>query len=82
MGETSSQNPPATGITPGISPSVLKKAVVVVPHHSSTSYDEKHSGDFVVRLPRTQATISVKLDTKAMIEQRETERANDAMRKW
>jgi hypothetical protein len=38
-------------------------------------------GDFVVRIPKDQKSIAVKINTRLMAEQREIERANDAIRR-
>ncbi len=80
MSDTGCQSPSPTGITSGISEDRLKKGVVVAPPRSTAS-PPATPGDFVVRIPKSQTQVSVRLNTRAMVERREIERANEAIRK-
>ncbi len=76
MSETSSQALPATCITPVVGGDRLKKGVVV-PSQSSTELGrEGGAGGIIVRVPRMQTTVAVKVNARLMGEQREIERAN------
>ncbi len=81
MSETSSQGRPETGMTPGIEENRLKKGVMV----KGDVFAEAEAGDrpdkFVVRIPRSQKTISLRVNTRLMAEQREIEKTNEAIRR-
>lgn len=81
MGETSFQNPPPTGITPGITPDQLKEATKGHARHDAESDDARPSEEFVVRVRKNEATVAFILNTKRMIERREIERANETKRR-
>jgi hypothetical protein len=80
MGETNSQNPPATSITPCIAADRSKK---VVPGSlaQATDIDEaKPSEEYIVRVRKNQTSVAFTLNTKRMVERREIERANELKR--
>jgi hypothetical protein len=81
MGETSTQDPRATDITPGIEPNKLKKGIVRNLDRYAEADDPKPSEEFVVRLKKNQASVSLTLNTKRMVERRETERVNEIKRR-
>jgi hypothetical protein len=81
MSETSSQNPRATDITPGIGANKLKKGIVGNVGQYVESDDVKPSEDFVVRVRKNQASVSFTLNTRRMVERREIERANETKRR-
>jgi hypothetical protein len=81
MGETSSQNPRATDMTPGIAASKLKKVFRDGIVRDSDSYEVKPSEEFIVRVRANQASVSFTLNTKRMVERREIERANERKRR-
>jgi hypothetical protein len=68
-------------MTPGIAENRLQKGVVV----RSGGFGEAEAGDrpdkFVVRIPRSQKTVSLRVNTRLMAEQREIERTNEAIRR-
>src|SRR3982751_6073713 len=77
MSDTSSRSSPATGAKSVIASGQLIKGVAG--HASySTSVGNGHSpGDVVVRIPKTQTKVSIKVNTRLIAEQREIERANE-----
>ena len=78
MGETNSQNPPATSITPGIGDSFLKKGV----RGRYVETDEaKPSEEYIVRVRKNQMFVAFTVNTKRMVERREIERANELKRR-
>jgi len=81
MGETSSQTPPATGITPGITPDQLKKGLVGYPDPYKGSNEAEPSEEYVVRVRKNQTTVAFTLNTKRLVERREIERANEEKRR-
>ena len=81
MDDTSSQMPPATGMTPGIAANKLKKGIVGNVGRYAEPDDVKPSEEFVVRVRKNQASISFTLNTKRMVERREIERANEIKRR-
>lgn len=48
---------------------------------STTGTPAEKPESIVVRIPRSSTTVSVKLNTKLMAEQKETERENEAIRR-
>jgi hypothetical protein len=81
MGETSSQNPRVTDITPGIAANKLKKGIAGDVARYAESDDAKPSEEFVVRVRKNQTSVSFTLNTKRMVERREIERANEIKRR-
>lgn len=81
MGETNSQTPPATVMTPRIAADRLKKGVTGHFGHYDDIGDVKPSEEYVVRVKKSQASVAFTLNTKRLVERREIERANDLKRR-
>jgi hypothetical protein len=81
MGETGFETPPATGITPDIAEEQLKEGIVGYPGQHPESEDAPPPEEFVVRLRKNQMSVAFRLNTKRMLERREIEQANDAIRR-
>lgn len=81
MGETSSQSPLATGMTPDIGENRLLKGVVDNLGRFAEPEAASSSEKIVVRLRRTQMTVSLSLNTKLLAERREMKRANEEIRR-
>jgi hypothetical protein len=81
MGETSSQNPPETGMLPGIAPDRLQKGVMGAPDRFAESGESQQTDRVVVRIPKTKLTVSLLLNTKLLAEQRAIERVNEEIRR-
>jgi hypothetical protein len=81
MGETSFQIPRPTDITPGIAENKLKKGIVGGIGFSAEPTDEQPPEGFIVRVRKNQEMVRFTLNTKRMVERRETERANEMRRR-
>lgn len=81
MGETSSQIPPATGITPRIADSQLKEGIIDRSGRYAEPDPAAPSEEYVVRVRKNQTSVSFTLNTKRMVERREIERANELKRR-
>lgn len=81
MTETDSQGVFETGMTPSIEEKRLQKMATV----RSGDFDESEAGGrtdtFVVRIPKSQMTVSLRLNTRLLAEQREIEALNEAIRR-
>jgi hypothetical protein len=81
MGETSSQKPPATGITPDIAANQLKKGIVGYSGQYAEIDEAEPSEEYVVRVRKNQTSVAFTLNTKRLVERREIERANELKRR-
>jgi hypothetical protein len=81
MSETGSQRKSTTRMTSGIADGQTRAGFVTISRCANTSGPPRVMGDFVVRIPKDQKSIAVKINTRLMAEQREIERANDAIRR-
>jgi hypothetical protein len=81
MSDTSSQKMSETGAKSGAASGRLIKGVTGSPKYSTVVENGHGSGDFVVRIPKTQAKVSIKVNTRLIAEQREIERANEQNRR-
>jgi hypothetical protein len=81
MRETDSQNPPPTGITPGIAANQLKKGIVDRAGQYAEPDDVKPSEGYVVRIGKKQTSVSFTVNTRRLVERREIERANEIKRR-
>ena len=81
MSETGSRDPSATGMTPIIAESQLKKGVMLTSGQEQDVYQMRRAESIVVRIPSRQETVAFRLNTKRMSERREIERANEAARR-
>jgi len=81
MGETSSQNPPATSMPPKIAQDRLQKGVMAAAGLFPEQDGNQHADRVVVRIPKSNTSVSLRLNTKLLAEQREIERANEEIRR-
>jgi hypothetical protein len=81
MSDTNSKKSLPTTMKPAISDSQFKKGYAGVTEYSTSVTADGAFGDFIVRVPRDQRSIAVKLNTRLLTEQREIEQANDAIRR-
>jgi hypothetical protein len=81
MSDTSSHKMPETGAKSGAASGRLIKGVAGNFTHSTGVENGRGSGDLVVRIPKTQAKVSIKVNTRLIAEQREIERANEQNRR-
>ncbi len=81
MSENTPPRPFLTGKAPDIPKDRLKNMVAPPVQRSTTCGVEKPSESIVVRIPRSQTSVLLKLNTKLMVEQKETERENEAIRR-
>jgi hypothetical protein len=81
MSDTSSQDAPATGMTPGIAQNQLQKGVADKSGRFVEPDDGARPDQFVVRIPKMQTSVSLRLNTKLLAEQREIEQTNEAIRR-
>jgi hypothetical protein len=81
MSDTSSQNMSQTGAKSVAASGGLIKGVAGNFTYSTGVENHHGSGDFVVRIPKTQEKVSIKVNTRLIAEQREIERANEQTRR-
>ena len=81
MSDTSSRNQSGTRMTPSIADSQVRKGVVKAAAHCTSMAGERVHGDFVVRIPRYQTSVSLTVNARSMAERREIERENEAIRR-
>ncbi len=81
MSDTSSQKMPETGAKSDAESGQLIKGVAGKLAYSTGAESGPGSGDFVVRIPKAQAKVSIKVNTRLIAEQREIEQANEQNRR-
>ncbi|MFO0892906.1 MAG: hypothetical protein U0790_27670 [Isosphaeraceae bacterium] len=78
---TSSLGLPETGMTPAIAEGNLKKESRSLRDVSEDPAAGLRPDKFVVRIPKSQTTVLLKLNTKLLAEQREIEHLNEEIRR-
>ncbi len=81
MGDTNSQYPPATSMPPKIAQDRLQKGVMVASGRFSEPDEIQRPDRVVVRIPKSNTSVSLRLNTKLLAEQREIERTNEEIRR-
>jgi hypothetical protein len=81
MSDTSSHKIPDTCAKLSAASGRLIKGVTVYSKCSTVVENGQDSGDVVVRIPKTQSKVYVKVNTRLIAEQREIERANEQNRR-
>ena len=81
MSVTGSRKQSETRMVPGFANNCMKKGVMSACDKTTSMAGERVHGDFVVRIPRSQTSVSLKVNARAMAERREIERENDVIRR-